>query len=178
MNSFETLINELQKYRESEWSRCEAARKLGIIADPRAVEPLIAVLIDTGTGVRTVAVRICAANALGNIKGPRAVESLIDALADEYKAVRSSAAWALGEIKDPSADNSLNEYHLHPIVSPYFGISPRQKRKLDLSYKDIKTIFKDDEKEYQSFYNNLSKKWQVNVKSKVKSLPKTLWDFE
>lgn len=82
------------------------------------------------------------------------------------------------KIKDPSADNSLNEYHLHPIVSPYFGISPRQKRKLDLSYKDIKTIFLDDEKEYQSFYNNLSKKWQVNVKSKVKSLPKTLWDFE
>lgn len=82
------------------------------------------------------------------------------------------------KIKDPSADNSLNEYHLHPIVSPYFGISPRQKRKLDLSYKDIKTIFLDDEKEYQSFYNNLSKKWQVNVKSKVKSLPKTLWDFD
>lgn len=82
------------------------------------------------------------------------------------------------KIKDPSADNSLNEYHLHPIVSPYFGISPRQKRKLDLSYKDIKTIFLDDEKEYQTFYNNLSKKWQVNIKSKTKSIPKTLWDFQ
>lgn len=81
------------------------------------------------------------------------------------------------KIKDPNADNSLNEYHLHPIVSPYFGISPRQKRKLDLSYEDLKIIFLDEEKDYQTFYNKLAKKWNVNIKHKIKSPHKTLWDF-
>jgi hypothetical protein len=69
---------------------------LGEIKAPRAVEPLIATLYDTDSGVR-----LRVAWALGEIKDPRAVERLIAALNDASPYVRNAAAAALGKINDP-----------------------------------------------------------------------------
>jgi hypothetical protein len=101
---------------------------LGKIRDPRAVEPLVAVLKDVDYGVRENAAkalgkdavepliatlkdpdpnaRISAAKALAEI-GPEAVEPLIAALEDPNPDARFLAADALGKIKDPRAVEPL-----------------------------------------------------------------------
>ncbi len=94
MPKVESLINELQDYRGPVRLRCEAARKLGTIGDPRAVEPLVAALKDENRGVR-----VCAASALGAIKDSRAAVPLIVALNDKDEYVRLSAAKALDDLE-------------------------------------------------------------------------------
>lgn len=58
-------------------------------------------------------------------------------------------------------DNSINLYVLHPIFAPYFGISPRKKRKLDLTYEQFKSIFIANETVYQQLYNKLATDWKI-----------------
>jgi len=70
--------------------RRDAARALGELEDPRAVEPLIAALKDESFSVRKAA-----AEALGKIGDTRAVEPLSAALKDKDSDVRKAAAEAL-----------------------------------------------------------------------------------
>lgn len=58
-------------------------------------------------------------------------------------------------------DNSTNLYVLHPMLAPYFGISPRKKRKLDLTYDQFKTIFISNETTYQKLYNYYVNEWKI-----------------
>ncbi|MCG2795595.1 MAG: HEAT repeat domain-containing protein [Actinomycetia bacterium] len=81
--------------------RDEAARALGEIGDPRAVEALIGALGDKDWHVRHTALKI-----FPKI-GKSAVEPLIWALEDKDKMVRDLAAWALGKIGDPRAVEPL-----------------------------------------------------------------------
>jgi len=63
-------------------------------------------------------------------------------------------------------DNARYLYILHPIFAPYFGISYRKKRKIDLSYEEFKNIFIDKEEEYQKLYSQYSNQWSVSVATK------------
>jgi len=90
---------------KSEWVRVYAAQILGDIGDPRAVDPLIQVLLSD----ESFFVREYAAIALGDIGDPRAVDPLIKALKDEDSLVRSYASTALGNIGDPRAVDPLIE---------------------------------------------------------------------
>jgi hypothetical protein len=74
---------------------------LGEIGDPRAVEPLIAALKDSGSAVGLHAASN-AASALGKIGDPRAVEPLIAALKDSNDRVPCYAADALGKMSKVS----------------------------------------------------------------------------
>lgn len=47
------------------------------------------------------------------------------------------------KLKD-AKDKAYYEYHLHPIFAPYFGISPRQKRKFEFTFEEVVTIFTND----------------------------------
>lgn len=76
-----------------------AARMLGRIGDPRAVEPLAAML-EEREGTRPAA---AAAGALGKIGDPRGVAPLVAALSDILSETRAEAAAALGVIGDPRA---------------------------------------------------------------------------
>lgn len=67
-----------------------------------AIEPLVAVLRDSDSTVRSKA-----AGVLGVIGDACAVEPLIAALQDDDGSVRSNAAWALGKIKDARAVEPL-----------------------------------------------------------------------
>jgi len=113
--------------------RRRAARALGQLGDPSAVEPLINALKDKSSRVRVSAtealvkigdphavepliatlkdenerVRREAVIVLGQLGDSRAVEPLIAALKDEEHSVRSTAAGALGEIGDPRAVEPL-----------------------------------------------------------------------
>jgi rubredoxin len=83
-----------------------AARSLGQLADPRAVEPLIARLDDQNHGVGRAA-----AISLGQIGDKRAVEHLIvklgDQKHDDSMYFQRDAATALGEIGDTRASDAL-----------------------------------------------------------------------
>lgn len=62
------------------------------------------------------------------------------------------------KLKD-TLDNAFNEYHLHPIYAPYFGISPRQKRKFEFTLNEFETIFKGDAQAFKKIYESYFKKW-------------------
>lgn len=57
-----------------------------------------------------------------------------------------------------SQNNSLKEYRLHPMLSSYFGISFRKKRKYDFNYSEIKTIFLGTDIEYQELHKRYAEK--------------------
>lgn len=67
-------------------------------------------------------------------------------------------------------DNSINLFILHPIFSPFFGISPRKKRKIDLSYKEFGTIFLESESEFQKLYKSYISKWDIEDNNENYSL--------
>ena len=79
-----------------------SAWALGLISDPKAVDPLIQTLNDSDDHVRSTS-----AVALGDIGDLRAVYPLILALNDSNSDVRMYAARALGEIGDPRATDPL-----------------------------------------------------------------------
>ena len=60
------------------------------------------------------------------------------------------------KVSDKLEHHSLKEYRLHPILSSYFGISPRQKRKFEFNVGEIERIFytKNDSK-FQEVYKNI-----------------------
>lgn len=76
-----------------------ALAKLG---DPRAAEPLIAVLVDPDGYVSLDVIA-----ALGTLRDPRAVEPLIAVLSDPDNSVRWNAIESLWEIKDGRATEPL-----------------------------------------------------------------------
>jgi HEAT repeat protein len=98
-SSLDFRNREMDKIREASAVRRAAARALGQVGDPRAVEPLIATLEHWGDAD----VRKAAAEALVKIGAP-AVEPLIAALKDEVEWVRKAAAWALVKIGAPAVE--------------------------------------------------------------------------
>jgi HEAT repeat protein len=97
----ETLIVAARSWQRPEM-RSAAAGALGIVGDPRAVEPLCTALKDGDATVREAA-----AQALGSIGDARAVEPLIGAVKDRAANVRKAAANALGRIDDDRARLAL-----------------------------------------------------------------------
>ena len=96
------LIAVLNDKDEKSHVKASAAKALGWIGEPDAVESLVAALKDAHWTVRSRA-----ANALGTIRDPRAVEPLISMLEDEDPLVRGYAVDALGEIEDARAMEAL-----------------------------------------------------------------------
>jgi DNA-directed RNA polymerase subunit RPC12/RpoP len=82
--------------------REEAAYSLESIGDSRAVDPLIAALMDVGGNVR-----LKAARSLGTLKDARALGPLCAALRDPDQIVRVFSAYALGKIGDRTAIKPL-----------------------------------------------------------------------
>ena len=85
------------------WAAAQALKEIG---DKRAVEPLIAVLLEP---YQLSSVREAVSQVLGEIKDPRAVEPLIAVLLepDQATSVREAVSQALCEIKDPRAVDPL-----------------------------------------------------------------------
>jgi HEAT repeat protein len=81
-----------------------AARSLGRLDDPRAVEPLIAALADKVT-------RHEATRALGGLRDPRAIEPLAKLLFDDSIGQQDQdvCAWAISQVRDPRSIRALAE---------------------------------------------------------------------
>ncbi len=82
--------------------RVTAARALGPMKDPNALNPLIKASKDPEKSVRHAVVQ-----ALGDLKNKKAIPVLVDFLKDEDWSVRGEAAFALGKIGDAQAATSL-----------------------------------------------------------------------
>ncbi|ODS33387.1 MAG: heat repeat-containing PBS lyase [Candidatus Scalindua rubra] len=98
---FEELIPKLRSQDPN--TRAEAAKALGSLKDPRAIEPLITALRDEE---RSLDVQMNVIVALVSIGEP-SVTPLIVLLSDVYPGVRSSAAQGLMVLQDPRATDFL-----------------------------------------------------------------------
>jgi HEAT repeat protein len=91
------------------WIRADAARALGLVRDPSAVEGLIGALDDPHEEVRAAAV-----DALGRLADPRAVPALLARLPDESRHQRTRLVEAL-RTQGPSIVPALLDYvRSHP----------------------------------------------------------------
>jgi len=85
-------------------------------------------------------------------------------IADSELLLRELLMWSVVTERDntkkwnSSQNNSLKEYRLHPMLSSYFGISFRKKRKYDFNYSEIKTIFLGTDVEYQELHKKYAEK--------------------
>lgn len=95
----ESVIPELAQALKISPARHKIASILGQLRDPRAVLPLIELLI---TDTYDLA-RYSAALALGKLGDKRATKPLINTLSDPDSAVRHAAASALGDLRDETA---------------------------------------------------------------------------
>ncbi|HUL61803.1 MAG TPA: HEAT repeat domain-containing protein, partial [Methanocella sp.] len=94
-NDVEGLVRGLR----SSWLGPKAARALGEIGDPMAVEPLVGALCDRHDDVRGAA-----AEALGAIGDERALSPLSRSLEDKYATVRDRARNAIDDINRKSRE--------------------------------------------------------------------------
>ena len=97
-NDVEGLVRGLR----SSWLGPKAARALGEIGDPMAVEPLVVALCDRHDDVRKAA-----AEALGAIGDERALTPLSRTLEDSYASVRDQARQAIDNIKRKSREGPV-----------------------------------------------------------------------
>jgi HEAT repeat protein len=82
---------------------------LGWIGNPKAVEPLIKVLLED----EDVSIRFWAAISLGRIRDPRAVPALKQATYHDYSAVRHHSMEALAKIATPEALSHLEHIEVY-----------------------------------------------------------------
>ena len=99
--ALEPLLQALQD--QTDWVRMEAAKSLGKLGSPKAVESLMNVFKDRDAGST---LRKAIADALAQI-GPPAIEALAASLKEDHWEIRFLAAEALGVIGDPRAAASL-----------------------------------------------------------------------
>ncbi len=65
--------------------------------------------------------------------------------------------------KSKSTDNlELNDYVLHPVLAPYFGISHRKKRKLKFSKGEVETIFVGSDEDFSSLLKKYGTRWDID----------------
>lgn len=71
--------------------------------------------------------------------------------------------------------NDIVDYQLNPIYSPYFQISFRRKRKIEISVEDFYTLALGTEDEYKSLLNRLSRNQNENGKTGKLPVQENLW---
>ena len=106
----DTMLTELE--HPSYVVRKRAANSLGGFKERRLVEPLIAVLENSG---EMKSIRAAAIVSLGALKDERAAAPLLTALSDENAEIRLQAAAALGNLKDAKAVAKLSEIVGNPL---------------------------------------------------------------
>jgi HEAT repeat protein/MFS family permease len=111
--SLRSIVAGRNVYHGDEGRRQEAARKIGIHANPMGIEPLLKMLSDTSYDVKVEAIR-----SLARTGSPLAGEKLLKLLESPEKLqLADHAAWALGELRYERAFDTLR----HCLEAPYPG---------------------------------------------------------
>jgi HEAT repeat protein len=137
------LIHTL-KYGQEIFEQPDAIIALGMIGDPRAIEPLMEYLANSPNEL----LRADIAKALGRIGDKRAAPLLISTMErDSYEHCRYEAAWALGEIGDKQAVSSLkkalkdkDEYVREQATEALEKIESRRERKKPTKQTDLNNV--------------------------------------
>jgi HEAT repeat protein len=109
MATVDELIRKLEE--GSSMQRQHAAKELGELGDPKAIEPLVKRMLHDGDKT----VQCSAAVALGKIGKPEAIPGLAEAVrTGGYSELRSLAAVSLGLIRHPDAIPALIEASYSP----------------------------------------------------------------
>jgi HEAT repeat protein len=101
----------LSDRREPNRTRLMAALTLGVLGDPRALDPLARALRASDPVLRAQAAR-----ALGRLRQPEAARHLVGMLRDDDAHVRETAAGALGRLGAPEAVPALREMAGDPVA--------------------------------------------------------------
>ena len=88
--------------------------------------------------------------------------------ADDEAFIKETLKWSVLFENESTKDKSDylahgNEYMLNPIYAPYFGVSYRRKRRLELSSDDIICLIQGDFENYTQLIKKYSKKWGLDV---------------
>lgn len=78
--------------------------------------------------------------------------------------IQSSKVWTVlyeeNKTKSKSESISDKDYVLNPIFAPFYGISYRKIRKIDLEESEVNTLFFGNEDEYEVLYRKYLTKWK------------------
>jgi hypothetical protein len=90
--------------------------------------------------------------------------SLLDV--EVQKLLNESLVWSVLKLykstkNKTETDIEQSEYLLHPVLSCYFGISPRKKRKIKLLPEQVNTIFVKPDKEFNKLLEVFRKKLNI-----------------
>jgi hypothetical protein len=95
----------------------------------------------------------------------RGTETLIE---EDFKFLREAQKWSVlfeeeeTKIKNPYQPMNY-EYVLNPIYSPYFNITYRKRRKLEIKCDDFLTLVKGNYDEVRSLLKKYSKQWSIDL---------------
>ena len=104
----EKMLAAIEDDKQKPEVTARAIKALGLTGDSSAVEPLTALLEDSGKDIR---IRCFAADALGRMKHkvPSVVKPLLGALKDKKPDIRVWAAWALNGAQSPEVVKPLSD---------------------------------------------------------------------
>jgi hypothetical protein len=100
--------------------------------------------------------------------------------AEDYNFLAEAVKWSVlyehidTKKKDEYKPQAV-EYILNPIYAPYFHISYRKKRKLELSTSDVICLLRGNLKEFTELMKRYSKGWGIEP-SEVAPVPRSLFD--
>ena len=93
----------------------------------------------------------------------------------DYEFLSEAVKWSVlfeepGTKKKDQSIPESTEYVLNPIYAPYFHISYRKKRRIDLSSDDTIVLIRGTVDEIKALYNRFSKDWDVEPSAVIPSL--------
>jgi len=95
------------------------------------------------------------------------VKGSIDLDSESYKFLLEASKWSVlieeeGTKKKDKLEPESIQYVLNPIYAPYFHISYRKKRRLEIRSDDLKTLIDGNYDEVRRFLKRMSDKWKLN----------------
>jgi len=93
----------------------------------------------------------------------------------EFHFLNEAIKWSVlfeekGTKKKDSTTPESSEYILNPIYAPYFHISYRKKRRIDLSSDDLILLIKGSVDEVKTLFNRFAKDWEVEAAEVIPTL--------
>ena len=96
--------------------------------------------------------------------------------ADDRDFIKEAVKWSvlfevpITKSKDPLTATEDFEYVLNPIYAPYFNITYRKKRRLELSVEDFITLERGSYADVTRLLRSFSEKWKVNLQEVDRNL--------
>ncbi len=94
----------------------------------------------------------------------------------DYGFLREAVKWSvlfeaeMTKAKDPVTDAEDHEYVLNPIYAPFFNITYRKKRRLELSVEEFRILEHGTYDDVKKLLKGFSERWKVNLEEADQNL--------